>query len=200
MQELELPHRPDHDDPLEVALATPTPTAGQTRAEGLPLSAFTARAFAAITAALRDAASREDVMAALAAQGDVDLTRARDATVDAWCRVEAATARFLRVHPAEPAALVETAERVEAMLALHGIEERGEVFELVSDTMLTRARVETRTAAGSQIDGLLGTIIPWMYRAAICHAPCLPDDVDVRDLDPEDVLPAEAGPEDVLVA
>ena len=178
-----------------MAITTHTACSAESEETAAQLSPFTARGFAAITTALHEAASCEDVVAGFAEDDEHDLTRAQDATVDAWCRVEAATSHFLRVHPAEPQALVETAERIEAMLTLYGLQERGEVFELVSDTMLVRTRVE----AGSQSDGLLGAIIPWMYRAAMAHAVFLPDDGDARDLDLDDV-PAEAGPDDVLVA
>ena len=179
-------------------MATTTHTGCSTESEETAggLSPFTIRSFTAITAALCDAASYEDVVAALEAQGDVDLARAQAARVDAWCRAETAVARFLRVHPAGPEPLVETAWRIEALLSLHGMEEKGHLFELISDTMLVRTRVAAHAGAGSQIDSLLEAVIPWMYRAAMAHAVYLPDDGDVRDLDPDDVI----APGDVLVA
>lgn len=156
------------------------------------LCPFTTAGFAALTDALRHAVLLEEDV-----DVDVDIDgadagraqhRAEGRAISAWVRAEAVAARFVRSHVrahGAAAVLAETAERVLAVMTLDGLEERGEVFEIVSDTMLVR----TRVAEGLQACAMLGALLPWMYRAARIQADLLPDP------GPDDVEgPGVAGP------
>lgn len=141
---------------------------------------FTVRAFLILTASLQDVIDSEKYLETVALDEGVDIMGIQDETISAWHRADAATSAFLRANREAEAArpLVAVAERVETMLSLIGLEERADLFSLVTRTMLDASKRDP----GDVIGDLISDMVLVMYDISIYQSVFLPEDAE--DLEP----------------
>lgn len=146
---------------------------------GTEPSSFTVSGFQSLTASLQDVLDRAAHLEAVALDEGVDIMGLQDETVSAWHRAEAATAAFLRANRGSERAapLVRVAERIDRMLCLTGLEDRGDLFGLIASTM----QEASDFASGDRVGRLVTDVVPRMFGIGVLQSVFLPEDADAAE-------------------